>query len=141
MWQAQGDSVPRSVPLPQWYDHAHALRVSPDGRQLAFYGENRTLDSLRFSMVSMPDGQVTAWATMIGQGAWPHWLADNTLLIDVHESHSLGLYHLTRPLQMRRIGEVPLPVISFSVSRDMKRAVVATREYRGDIWMSSVVHR
>ena len=88
---------------------------------------------------------MTAWATMIGQGAWNHWLADNTLLIDVHESHSLGSLYLTRPpcgpLQVRRIGEVPLPVISFSVSRDMKRAVVAAREYRGDIWMSRVVHR
>ena len=48
VWQAPGESVPRSVPLPPWYEIASALRVSPDGRQLAFYGVNHTLDSLRF---------------------------------------------------------------------------------------------
>ena len=139
MWQRLGDSVPRTVALPQWYKGAAVVRASPDGRLLAFYGTNPTVDSMRLSVVTVPDGRVTPWFTFVGEGAWPHWLADNTVLIDVHTGHELAIYHVTGPGQSRLVGKVPRPVVSFGVSRDMKRAAVATREYRGDIWMNRVV--
>jgi hypothetical protein len=140
-WQRPGDTVPRTVVLPAGYRHAHAVRAAPDGQHLLFYGENSTLDSMRFSTISTKDSKVTEWATLVGEGAWPHWLGDNTVLLDVHEPHRLGLYRVKAPGQVRRVGEVRLPVIAFSISHDMRRAVVATREYRGDIWMSRVVRR
>lgn len=138
-WQALEHGEPRAITLPDWYSEVLVVRASPDGRLLAFYGPNRSLDSMRFSVASLPDGVVTPWFTVAGEGAWPHWLADNTLVIDVHTGHGLALYHLAGPGKAVRVGGLRREVISLGISHDMKRAAVATREYRGDIWMNHVV--
>ena len=90
-----------------------------------------------------PTVEATAWAHHHRPGSLGRTgSADNTLLTRRARVRTASA-STTLPGRgrSRRIGEVPLPVISFSVSRDMKRAVVATREYRGDIWMSRVVRR
>jgi len=51
------------------------------------------------------------------------------------------LYHLTAPGGKRRLGVVPRPITSISVSDDLKRAVVYTEDYFGDAWISRVVGR
>lgn len=38
-----------------------------------------------------------------------------------------------------RLGSVPRPVLRSSVSRDMSRAAIITRDRKGDAWMGRVV--
>jgi hypothetical protein len=39
------------------------------------------------------------------------------------------------------LGEVPKPVVGMSVSADLRRAAVLTREYHGDAWMHRLARR
>jgi hypothetical protein len=51
------------------------------------------------------------------------------------------LIHVTAPGTSRRLGVIPRPVSFVSVSDDLRRAVVATRDYFGDVWMTRVERR
>jgi hypothetical protein len=43
------------------------------------------------------------------------------------------------PGRLARVGTIPQSVNSLSTSRDLERAVVNTRDYRADAWMSRVI--
>jgi hypothetical protein len=43
------------------------------------------------------------------------------------------------PGQIDRLGAIPRPVHGLTVSNDLKRAVIVTRDYHGDAWMYHVV--
>ena len=139
MWQGSSDSAPRTLAMPASFTYVHVVRASPDGRRLAFWVEGEAGDSLRVVVASLASGELTTWHIFAGEGAQLQWLNDNTIILDVHRAHAEDIYHLTGPGKSRPVGEVRRTVIAFSVSRDMKRAIVGTREYRGDIWMSRVV--
>ena len=49
------------------------------------------------------------------------------------------LLQLRGPGQLKRLGTIPRPVAGVSLSRDLKRALIVERSYRGDAWMSRIV--
>ena len=141
--QLPADTAPRRIPLPAWYGGAFHVDVSRDGRFVVFSGTNApTADSLGVSVLSLADGAVTHWLTIFGEEVDVSWLKDGTLLLllgDTPETYSI--YHLLGPGRAVKLGTIPRRVSSVSVSKDLKRAAVVVRDYRGDVWMSKVVRR
>jgi len=140
--QIHAEGQTRSVPKPPWYDVITEVSASPRGRA-AFKGWNAaTSDSMRVSEISLADGAVIPWATEFVDDGSFRVLADGSMFFLAWEAASTAvLYHLTAPGVKRRLGVVPRPITSISVSDDLKRAVVYTEDYFGDAWISRVVGR
>ena len=49
-------------------------------------GFNATGDSIPVSVVSLPDGHVTRWATLFGEAGNASWLADGSLMLIAWET-------------------------------------------------------
>lgn len=139
--QRPGDAAPRIFPTPDWYAAAFTLDPSPDGKQVAFVGWNApSVDSAGLSVMSLSDGKSTPWMAAFAEGAEARWLPDGSILFLVWESQeTVALYRLRGPGRVERLGTIPRPVTGLSVSDDLRRAVVQTREYHGDAWISKVV--
>jgi hypothetical protein len=139
--QGPGETAPRTIAVPPWYNLIFGLRATPDNRGLAYVGWNAaTYDSARVSIVSLADGATTPWATAFAERAWISFLPDNSILFYVFETQeSLTLYRLRGPGRMERLGTVPRPIDFVNVSSDLRRAAVTVRDYHGDAWMSRVV--
>jgi hypothetical protein len=132
----------RSIPKPDWYSLVFQLRASAAGRIALIGWDAATEDSVRVSELSLTDGTVTPWATEFADGAGFGVLGDGTIVFLVWEAQEMAvLYHLTAPGQMRRLGAIPRPITTISVSDDLRRVTVGTRDYFGDAWMSRVVRR
>jgi hypothetical protein len=138
----QGDSAPRIFPVPDWYQTVFFIRSSPKGNELAFAGWNTTtFDSVRLSVLSLPDGKVTPWATWFCEGTQARWLPDGSLGVQVLETqHSIAVYHVLAPGRVERLGKIPRRIQPGSaLSADLRRIVLVTTESHGDAWMSTVV--
>jgi hypothetical protein len=140
--QLPSDSSPRRIRLPAWYGAAFYADLSRDGRLVAVSGSNPHTDSTQVSVLSLADGAVTQWLTTFGEDVDVSWLKDGTLLLLLGETpETYSIYHLLRPGRAVKLGTIPRRVSSVSVSKDLKRAAVVVRDYRGDVWMSKVVRR
>jgi tRNA A-37 threonylcarbamoyl transferase component Bud32 len=139
--QRPGETAPRTIVAPPWYRSVDKIRVTPDGRGLAYIGWNAaTHDSARVSVMSLAEGATTPWATAFGDNAWFDLLPDHSILFYVLETQeNLTLYRLRAPGSMERLGTVPRPIAYFTVSSDLRRAAVTVRDYHGDAWISRVV--
>jgi len=139
--QRRGDAAPKSFPVPGWYINARGVTAAPDGKAVAIIGyDAATYDSLGLSVMSLADGKVTRWAAIFGESSYLRWLPDGSILFTVWETQETATpYRLRGPRLSERLGTVPRPVTSFGASSDLRRAVVVTREYHGDAWMSRVV--
>ena len=141
--QRHGDAAPRSYPVPGWYINASSVVAAPDGGEVAFIGyDAATYDSLGLSVMSLADGKVTPWIAFFAENSGFRWLPDHSILLRIWETQeSVSLYRVRGPGLVERLGTIPRSVARFSVSDDLRRAAVVTREYHGDAWMSRVVRR
>src|SRR6059036_2088010 len=98
------------------------------------------LESLTVRMISPTDGRATRWATFFAENGWIQWLGDGSIMTLVAESQRIvTLYRVRGAGRVNKVGTIPRPVDWVSISRDGRRAVVTTRDFRGDIWLARVV--
>jgi tRNA A-37 threonylcarbamoyl transferase component Bud32 len=137
----RGDAAPKSFPIPDWYIGARAMAAAPQGEEAAFIGfDAATYDSLGLSVMSLANGKATRWFAIFGERYGFRWLPDGSILLSIWETQeTVTLYRVRGPGRSERLGTIPLPVTSFSVSKDLRRVAVVTHEYHGDAWMSRVV--
>jgi hypothetical protein len=46
------------------------------------------------------------------------------------------LYRVTGPRRVERLGTIPRSLVGVSLSRDGRRVVLVTRDFRGDVWLA-----
>ncbi len=140
--QRDSDRMPRSVPLPKWYRSVFWTTGSPDGK-IAFAGWHAPdEDSLGVGMFSMADNKFThLYATFAEFGA-VYWLEDGSLLAAMNDTpESETFYRIREGDAPRRLGSTPRLISSIttvSMSGDLKRAFIVTRDDRRDVWVSKV---
>jgi hypothetical protein len=138
--QRDGEPRAQKIQIPKWYRLLFNLSASSDARTIAFLGWNASDDSVGVGLLSLPDGHFTqVWSTF-AEGAVMRWLADGSLLIairDTQESYTLYRARVGQPIE--RLGSTPRPIRVLDWSVDLRRAVVVTRDYHGDAWISKVV--
>ena len=150
VWVPEGGSrlriarggTPRVLAVPASYEMVIQMSGRPDGT-LAVMGWNAgTADTIGVNSIDLETGAATLWRAEPVEDALIRMHADGTLLYGRWESReSVVLYHLTSPGAARLLGAIPRPVSGLSVSDDLQRATVGSREYFGDVWMMRVVTR
>jgi hypothetical protein len=137
----QGAAGRREIAKPAWAGSLVQVTTSADGRTLSFTGWNAgTFDTLRIYVVPAAGGSPVPWFSLFAEGGASHFLPDGSLLLSAFTTEqSVSLFQLHGPDQVVRLGTIPRPVSGVSVSRDLRRATVSTREYHGDVWLSKVV--
>jgi hypothetical protein len=89
--------------------------------------------------MSLANGKATRWFAIFGEAYGLQWLPDGSILLAIWETQeTVTLFRVRGPGQSERLGTIPQPVTSLSVSRDLHRATVVTHEYHADAWMSRV---
>ena len=139
--QRPGESKPRRYPLPAWFDQALGLTASTDGRFVAFRGwKAPEEDSLGVGVLTLADGTISQWYAMFAVGLVVETLADGGIAVIAAETEQTRtIYRLRGPGQAERLGTIPRPIASFQLSQNGRNAAIVTREYHGDVWMSSVI--
>ena len=77
-----------------------------------------------------------------GEDGGTAWLDDGSLLAIINDTQeSETFYLLKKGKQPQRLGSTPRPISSaiVTVSKDLKRAFVITKDDRRDVWTSKVV--
>jgi len=86
------------------------------------------------------DAGTRRWRTMPAEGGWGRILPDHSMLLQIRETQeTVAFYRLRGPGQIDRLGAIPRAADRVSVSNDLKRAAIVTRDYHGDAWMYHVV--
>jgi tRNA A-37 threonylcarbamoyl transferase component Bud32 len=138
----RGESAPRGFPVPRWFEEPRMLTASVDGATLAVtgWGPSPSVDTLGVTVLSLRDGTFTPWVSRSADGGWGKILPDHSMLLQVRETQeTVALYRLRGPGKIERLGAIPRPVVRLTVSDDLKRAAIVTRDYHGDAWMYRVV--
>ena len=138
-----GASAVRRIPLSRWYMTAISLGASQDGSKLAIVGWSAPDgDSLGLSVVSVRDGSESHWSTVFGEDGGLDWLADGSILLfNQATNDTYTLQRVRGPGQIEQLGAISRPIISASVSRDLRRMSIITRDRHGDAWSMRVVKR
>lgn len=112
---------------------------TPD--QLVFRGWNKvTNDTMGVSLLSLRDLSATQWFSQFVDDGRIDALSDGSAVFQSYETaESVTLIHLSGPGASRRLGTVPRPVTSLSLSDDLKRVVITTRDYFGDVYLMRVI--
>jgi len=141
--QQHGETGAKSLPLPEWYAFIFGVRVHAASGKVAILGWNAaTLDSLGLTVWTLPDGKPSRWAANFGEGGGFRWLPDGSIMAWVWRTQqTLELLRVSGPDRVESLGILPRPVTSFDVAADLRRAVLVTRDYHGDVWMSKVTRR
>lgn len=139
--QHSGEKEPRTFTLPSWFGKSSegSLSASPDGQALSYFGSDSSENEMRLSILSLSTGKFTPWLTYVSLEAFGRWLPDGSILLLMEEP--LGIYTVNRmrgPERKERLGNIPRPITGISISDDLRRAVIVTRDHHGDAWMSSV---
>ena len=129
------------IPKPSWYGQLNQVDVSPDGARLLVLGWSAsTGDSLRVDVVPVTGGPTTEWSRSFAEDGSATWLADGTIAFIVWSSRdAAALHQLIGPRQSKSVGALGHVANAVSVSKDLERATIMWREYRGDAWMYRVV--
>jgi len=129
------------IPKPAWYAGINQIDAAPDGGHLLMVGWSAsTGDTLRVDVVPVAGGPTTEWSRSFAEDGTATWLADGTIAFTVWSSiDAAALRRLTGPGQMSAIGTLGHVANGISVSKDLARATIMWREYRGDAWMYRVV--
>jgi hypothetical protein len=144
--QVWGDdnAGPRRIQLPNWFKSVFWVSGSHTGDKIAFMGfQAPNEDSLGVGILSLNDGKFTQLLTTFAEGGGTSWTSDGSLLAiinDTPESESFYLLPEGRP--PRKLGSTQRPIPStttITVTADLKRAFVVTKDDRRDIYMSRVV--
>jgi hypothetical protein len=141
--KARGQPQPRKYTADSWFSSLFQISASKDGKWIAFTGWSApSEDSVGFAIMSLPDGKITRIAAFSGEGGSALWLDDGSLLLALRDTpESASFYLMKAGAAVKRIGAIPRTQTSLSVSRDLKRAVLITRDYKGDAWVSRVIRR
>ena len=131
----------REIPKAAWYAGLISLGASPDGTRLLTVGWNAsTGDTLRLDVMPVAGGPPVEWSRRFAESGNATWLADGSVAFTVWSSSDAAtMYQVAGPGQEKSIGSFAHVSNTASVSRDLKRATVMWREYRGDAWMYRVV--
>jgi hypothetical protein len=108
---------------------------------LASLAVNAEQDSAFLDVTVLPDWRATRWAAFKAGSKLPlvSWWADGSLTAWNQETETTGtLYRIPGPGRVERLGTIPRPLESFSISLDGHRVVVVTNEFRGDVWLAHV---
>jgi serine/threonine protein kinase len=119
------------------YDVAGAA----DRPWLATLALNADQDSAFLDIRILPDGQATRWGTFKASSRLPRvsWLAGGSLVLWNQETEtSATLYRVSGPERVEQLGIIPGALERFSISRDGRRVVLVTNEFRGDVWLAHV---
>jgi hypothetical protein len=135
------DGQRREIPKPAWSQGMFGIDASPDGSRLLFLGwGTSTSDSLRVEVVPVDGGTAVPWVTTFAESGSAEWLADGSILFKVWTAvDAVDLLKVRGPGQVERLGTVPHPAGTVSVSADLQRATMGWRDYRGDAWLYRVV--
>jgi tRNA A-37 threonylcarbamoyl transferase component Bud32 len=129
------------IPKAPWYAALIHVDAMDDGSRLLTVGWNATTsDTLRVDVVPTSGGTPVEWSRSFAEDGLARWLADGSIAFTIWSSSDAAtMYQLSGPGQEKKIG--PLAHVSniVSVSRDLQRATLSWREYRGDAWMYRVV--
>lgn len=112
-----------------------------DRDQLVFRGWNAgTNDTMGVSLLPLRNGTATQWLSLFVDDGRVDALNDGSMLFHAYESaESATLIHLTGPGSSRRLGTIPRPISGLTLSDDLRRVVLTTRDYFGDVWVMRVV--
>jgi hypothetical protein len=141
--QPAGAPTPKKMSLPAWYMNSMGLGASRDGSKLAIVGWSAPAgDSLGLYVLSLPDGAETRWSTVFGEDAGFQWLADGSIMLYSEATNDTwALHHVRGPGQVDQLGALPRPITGVTVSGDMRRMSITTRDRHGDAWKMRVVKR
>jgi hypothetical protein len=131
------------IPMPRWFDDLEDLEADRAGARLAMLGWNTgTNDTLGVAVVSADGGTPAIWATGYAEDGRVGFLADGSVLFQVRPTQeSMALLQARGSGDVKRLGVIPRPVASVSVSADLTRALIVERNYHGDAWMSRIVRQ
>jgi hypothetical protein len=125
----------------KWFATVNQIDVSQDGSRLLVRGWSASSgDTLRVDVVPVSGGSATEWSRKFAEDGTATWLADGTIAFTVWSSTDAATMHrLTGPGQSKALGALSHVSNTISVSKDLQRATIMWREYRGDAWMYRVV--
>jgi tRNA A-37 threonylcarbamoyl transferase component Bud32 len=135
------DGKRREIPKQPWFASLNQLEGSPDGSRLLTVGWNAsTGDSLRVDVIPTDGGPSVEWGRSFAEDGSATWLSDGSIAFTVWSStDAAAIRQLTGPGQGKPIGTLGHVSNVISLSKDLKRATIMWREYRGDAWMYRVV--
>ncbi len=141
--EVRADGRSRSIPRPPWFAVVFNVSASPDGRSIAYTGWHaESYDTVRVDVVPAGGGPAERWFAGFGENGYGSFLADGSLVFPLWGTEeAVTLYHVRGPGRAESLGTIPRPVDALTVSKDLRRVTVHTREYRGDAWMSTVLRR
>ena len=124
-----------------WFEALNDVDASPDGTRLLLTGWGAsTSDTARVDVVPTAGGTPVPWARSFAESAYAMWLDDGAMAFMVwSSSDAVSVRKVTGPGQEQHLGTVGHVATTLSVSRDLKRAAIMWRDYRGDAWMYRVV--
>lgn len=129
------------TPKPAWFGTLNQIEASPDGARLLMRGWSAaTGDTMRVDVVPVAGGPTTEWSRSFAEDGAATWLADGGIAFTVWTSTDAATIHqLSGPGQSKSLGALAHVSNAISLSKDLKRATIMWREYRGDAWMYRVV--
>jgi len=129
------------IAKPPWFEVVRQVEASPDGTRLLMTGWGAaTNDTLRVDVVPTAGGTPVNWSRSFAENGWATWLADGSIAFTVWSSSDAAtVRQLAGPGQETMIGAIGHIATTVSLSRDLKRATLMWRDYRGDAWMYRVV--
>lgn len=129
------------IAKPAWYAGLHGVAASADGAHLLMTGwAASTNDTIGVDVVPTTGGRPANWSRSFAENGWARWLADGSIAFAVWTSlDAVTVRQVTKPGQEKPIGAIAYLANALSLSRDLKRATIMSREYRGDAWMYRVV--
>jgi hypothetical protein len=135
------NGVRREIPKPAWFYGFNNLAISPDKTQLLYGGWNvATSDSIGYEIMPLAGGPARRILTRFAEQSWSMWLADGSVLVGIWDTaESVALHKVGPDGRIELLGAIPRLTRSISVSQDMKRMTIQTRDYKGDAWMYRVV--
>ena len=140
--QRDDEPSPRRLDIPKWYKRLFWISGSPDGR-IAYVGwQGPGEDSLGVGIFTPADNRFEQMFATFGEDGGTAWLDDGSLLAIINDTQeSETFYLLKKGKQPQRLGSTPRPISSaiVTVSKDLKRAFVITKDDRRDVWTSKVV--
>jgi hypothetical protein len=132
-----------TIGKPPWFNILTGIDVDRAGERVLLTGWNLgTGDSLGFAVVPASGGPPVLWAASPGEDGTATFLDDGSILWIVFDTEETArLFRLTAPGKVTAIGAIPRAIRSIQVSRDLKRASINVRDYRGDAWITKLIRQ
>jgi tRNA A-37 threonylcarbamoyl transferase component Bud32 len=129
------------IAKPAWYEVLARVEATPDGARLLLTGWGvATSDTLGLSVVPTAGGTPVQWSRAFAETGSASWLADGSVAFLVWSgTDAVAVHQVTGPGQEKPVSTIRHLATTMSVSRDLKRATIMWRDYRGDAWMYRVV--